>query len=144
VRRTVTSLFILLFLAAHGMVAVRGIEDFPFTAAVMFARDIGPDRPLYTLHWRITDDEGAQIEVHPRRLGLEPRHFFLESYLPDLEDSPYHGRSRGPDSPDAFDARLSRCFSVMAERWIDRTSGRPVRIDLVVRTGPRPGNAARS
>jgi len=142
VRRALANLFILLFLAANVMAAVRGIEDFPLTAAVMFARDIGPERPLYTLHWRITDDEGAQTEVVLRSLWLEPRHFFLHVYLPDITDSPYHGRDRGPDSPGAFDARMSRWFSVMVERWIRRTSGAPVRVDLLVRPHPRAGAQA--
>jgi hypothetical protein len=133
VRQNLVSVFILLYLAVHVWTAVRGVENFPLSAAVMFSRDIGPDRPLYTLLWRITDRGGARSEAEPRRLGLHPRHFFLHVYQPDLADSPYHGRHRPPDSPAAFEARMSAWFGVFAQRWSAR-SGTPSRqIDLVLR-----------
>jgi len=103
---------------------VVGEENFPFTAAVMFCRDAGPDRPRYTMHWFARDATGER-EVSPRdELTLSERHFFLHFWGPSEEDPPYPDTPRDP-TWQAFAERAERWFRVFAERY-ERHFGQPL------------------
>lgn len=132
-RRRLIDVFILVYLALHAWALVQGIEDYPLTAAVMFARDIGPERPLYTMHWLVTDAEGRRSDVDPKRLGLPPRHFFLRVYLPALADSPYHHRHRPADSPTAHEERVGLWLRLFSRRWAAVSGAVLDHVDLVLR-----------
>ena len=132
VHRGLVSAFILVYLALHSWAVVRGIEHYPLTSALMFSRDIGADRPLYTMQWHVTDTAGERTEVNPFSLRLHPRHFFLHVFLPAHADSPYHHKRRQPDTPEDYDERMRLWFGVLAGRWAEKSGATPRQIVLTL------------
>lgn len=132
VRRGIVSAFIVLYVALHLWAVVRGIEHYPLTSALMFSRDIGSDRPLYTMQWHVTDAAGERSAVNPFDLRLHPRHFFLHVFLPAHADSPYHLKQRPADDPEAYAERMRLWFGVLASRWAEKQGAVPQKIVLTL------------
>lgn len=125
------SLFILCILVPASLAMAFGEENFPLTSAAMFARDAGPDRPKYTMHWYVEDEAGVQLE-HPTSLGLSERHFFLHFYGVSDGDPPY------PDTPQdasyaAFEQRATPWFAVFTARYQQRYGRTVERVRLLMR-----------
>lgn len=129
-KKILVNLFLLLFLGTHLATMIRGVEDYPLTAAIMFARDVDDARPRYTFHWIVTDESGQQ-EVLPQTLDLHPRHFFLEIYRPDDPSTPYI-HARGADTEEAFRTRLEGWFALFAKRFAAQRGQTLTTVDLVL------------
>jgi hypothetical protein len=129
--RVRASLVILSILVPATLAMAFGEENFPLTSAAMFARDAGPERPKYTMHWYVEDGAGVQLVV-PTKLGLSERHFFLHFYGTSEADSPY------PDTPSdasyaAFAARAERWFAVFTARYQQHYGRTAERVRLLMR-----------
>lgn len=136
--RAAANAFIALFLGAHVYALARGVEDFPLSAAVMFAREVTPRTPLYEFRWEVhTADARAPSEaVAPLSLGLQPRHFFLHVYGAEGPEAPY--LAARPRTRAEFEQRLSTWFRWFEARYQRQTGRMPTRIDLfLIQRHPR-------
>jgi hypothetical protein len=126
--------FIALFLAPNLAALVVPYEEFPYTSAPMFAHYASANTPRYHLRF-VAEVDGADREViAPSMLGAPgtplARLFFGHVYGSIEPSSPFG--VRGPDTPAAFEARLSRFFGAVVtvlERR-DPTWQRPTHIRL--------------
>jgi len=133
------NLFILAILLPASVAMAFGEENFPLTSAAMFARDIGPERARYTMHWQV-QSSSTQSEVNPTSLGLSVRHFFVHFYGPAEADSPYADTPRDASWP-AFQERAAMWFGVFVGRYEKQTGQHVSHVRLIVRQRyPASGN----
>lgn len=143
-RRRLSALFIAGFLAPHFAVAALGIERFPFTCAAMFASYIGPQTPRHAFEWIARFEAGGP--GYPIQLGdtlASGRHFFGNFY--GSIDPATHHRRFPDDTPEAFEARLSRWLRGFHATWSRhnrRELPAPLEIELRLRRVHPDGFAA--
>jgi len=114
--RTVANLCIAGTLAGIAVALVVGSENFPLSNAVMFSRDVGSDRPRYTMHWYVNGDETETILHH---LELSDRYFFQHFYGP-TDTGPLYADTPTEAGWEALEERLVPWFEVFVGRYEER------------------------
>lgn len=101
-------------------------EDFPFTGASMFARNVGEETPLYSLKLYGSEEEELSSLAF-QDYSLNKRILLYSVYCGDEERSPYYNPAC---MEDAYSLRMERWFVQLHRRYIELHGETPDRFIL--------------
>jgi hypothetical protein len=118
------------------LVAIAGPhEDWPFTAAPMFARYHAREQPLFEIDVFVRDSSGARRPLRARELGLGElsfkRQLFARWY--GSTDPRHPAGHHANDTPQRFAARMAEFLDRLAKIETRRTRRAPAVLELEVR-----------
>jgi hypothetical protein len=123
-------------LLALELVAIAGPhEDWPFTAAPMFARYHAREQPLFEIDVFVRESSGTRRPLRARELGLGElsfkRQLFARWY--GSTDQRHPAGHHPNDTPERFAARMVELLERLAKVETRRTGRAPAVLELEVR-----------